>query len=73
MNQQTNLSLKDTTPITCNECGHNVFDQKIMLRSVSRFVTGTAENAIVPMPIFACSKCGHVNKEFLPPQEDKVK
>jgi hypothetical protein len=28
--------------------------------------TGTAQDALVPIPLFACAKCGHVNNEFLP-------
>ena len=29
-------------------------------------MTGTAQDALLPIPVFACSKCGHVNEEFLP-------
>jgi len=39
-----------------------------MLRKASRFITGTAQDALIPIPVFACSKCGHVNEEFLPSQ-----
>lgn len=66
-----NVSIKDTTEMTCEECSHNTFVQVFFLRKVSRFVTGTTEDAVVPVNAFACSKCGHVNKEFLPPKEDK--
>ena len=24
------------------------------------------QDALIPIPVFACGKCGHVNKEFLP-------
>lgn len=71
MNQQQNVSLKDTTAIVCEECSHDVFTQKYLLRSLSRFVTGSPQDAMIPVPIFECSKCGHVNKDFLPPKEEK--
>jgi len=37
-----------------------------MLRKASKFLTGTAQDALIPIPVFACGKCGHVNKDFLP-------
>lgn len=66
-----NVSLKDTTEIVCEECSHNVFSQVFFLRKVSRFTLGTPEDGTVPMQVFACSMCGHVNKEFLPPVDNK--
>jgi hypothetical protein len=64
-----NVALKDTTPIKCEECGNEVFQEGVMLRRVSRFMTGTAQDALMPIPVFACSKCGHVNSDFLPKEK----
>jgi uncharacterized Zn finger protein len=61
-----NVSLKDTLPIVCEECGNSVFTEGVLLRKISRFVTGTSQDALMPVPVFACSKCGHVNEEFMP-------
>lgn len=61
-----NVSLKDTTAINCEECEWEIFTEGIMLRKISRFVTGTTQDALMPIPVFACAKCGHVNKDFLP-------
>ena len=61
-----NVSLDKTTPMTCDECQNQVFQEGVMLRKASKFLTGTAQDAVVPIPVFACSKCGHVNNEFLP-------
>ena len=61
-----NVALKDTTAIACEECGHGVFQEGVLLRKISRFVTGTSQDALMPIPVFACSKCGHVNAEFMP-------
>jgi DNA-directed RNA polymerase subunit RPC12/RpoP len=69
MNQKElnmNVALKDTTPITCEECDSNVFIEGVLLRKISRFVTGTSQDALMPIPVFTCSKCGHVNEEFMP-------
>ena len=61
-----NVALNKTTAFECDECQNQVFIQGVLLRKASKFLTGTSQDAIVPIPIFSCSKCGHVNSEFLP-------
>jgi uncharacterized Zn finger protein len=61
-----NISLDKTAEITCEKCNHNVFQEGLMLRKASKFLTGTAQDALIPLPVFSCSACGHVNEEFLP-------
>jgi len=61
-----NISLDKTTPIVCDECGNETFTQVLLLRKASKFLTGTAQDALMPIPTFACAKCNHVNEEFQP-------
>ncbi len=68
MEQQLNISLDKTTGMSCDECGNEVFQEGVLLRKASRFLTGTPQDAMIPIQVFACSKCGHVNEEFLPMQ-----
>ena len=63
-----NISLDKTTELVCDECSNPAFQEVVLLRKASRFITGTAQDAMIPIPVFACSKCGHVNEEFLPMQ-----
>ena len=63
-----NITLDKTLPVSCDSCGHEVFQEGVMLRKASRFITGTAQDALIPIQVFACSKCGHVNEEFIPMQ-----
>lgn len=60
------MSLRDTEAIRCEACECEVFEQGIMLRKVSALLTGTGKPGVVPVPVFICSKCGHVNSEFIP-------
>lgn len=72
MDQQSiNLPMKDAKPIVCEACEHEVFVPSFFLRKVSRFVTGTPDDVIAPIQVFSCAKCGHVNKDFLPPENSK--
>lgn len=69
MNQEQinlNIDLNKTQEITCDKCGGLVFQEGLMLRKASKFLTGTAQDALIPLPVFSCSACGHVNQEFLP-------
>jgi len=67
-----NINLEDTTEITCDKCGSNTFHEAVTLRSISRFITGTAQDGMMPIPVFACDKCGHVNDQFLPHQRPSI-
>jgi hypothetical protein len=69
MNQEQiklNIDLNKTQEIACDKCGGLVFQEGLMLRKASKFLTGTAQDALIPLPVFSCSACGHVNEEFLP-------
>jgi uncharacterized Zn finger protein len=66
--QQLNISLDKTTAASCDACQNEVFQEGVLLRKASRFLTGTSQDALIPIPVFTCSKCGHVNEEFLPKQ-----
>lgn len=69
MNQEQvklNIGLDKTTPIECDECSNDTFTQVLFLRKASKFLTGTTQDALMPIPTFACAKCNHVNEEFQP-------
>ena len=61
-----NFSLDKTTGIVCDKCGSETFQEAVLIRKASKFLTGTAQDAIIPIPTFACTQCGSVNAEFLP-------
>lgn len=49
--QQPQIDLKNTGEVK-NFNGGSVFVQGVILRRVSRFVTGTNEDALLPIPVF---------------------
>lgn len=62
--QQINIGLEQTTNVTCNECGNVYFVQQLRIQKVPGLLTGQSHPSYMPVPVFACSKCGHVNSEF---------
>lgn len=61
-----NLSIDQTLPVECEKCGHTYFEEALHIRKASGILTGTGQTTYMPIPVFACKKCGHVNTEFLP-------
>ncbi len=63
---KVNINLKDSTPVICEECGNMSFTEAYHLRKVSGILIGSTTPQIIPITVFSCTKCGHVNTEFLP-------
>ncbi len=66
MNQpKLNIDIKSTTSITSPE-GNKLFQEGVILRKVSKFVAGTSEDAVIPVPVFYDVKTGNILIEMLP-------
>ena len=61
-----NIDINQTTELTCESCGHNHFEQVFMIRKLSPLLSPRGQPALIPIPVYACTKCGNVNSEFLP-------
>jgi len=62
---QMNLDLSKTTAID-TPSGGKIWQQGMILRKVSKFVTGTSEDAIVPIPVFYDAETGKILEDTLP-------
>ena len=61
--QQT-IDVSQTTPVKCDKCENQTFKQTLLLRKVSALISPNGQEQYVPIAVFACEKCGHVNTEF---------
>ena len=61
-----NLNIDDAESVSCDECGNEYFTAVVMIKRISPLVSPTGQEALVPIQLFQCSKCGHVNDHFLP-------
>jgi hypothetical protein len=64
--QQLNVNLSEVPYLECEECKGTLFEEKMMIKKVSRFMTGSDQDSIVPIPVISCSKCGNINEMFKP-------
>jgi hypothetical protein len=60
-----NIDIKNTIAIKSPD-GNQVFSEGVILRKVSRFVTGTSEDGVIPVPVFYDVVTGKVLVELLP-------
>ncbi len=60
-----NIDIKSTTPIV-SEDGNHVFTEGFLLRKISKFLTGTPEDGIIPISCFVDIKTGKILVELLP-------
>ena len=58
------IDFSKTSQIKCEACGGSTFKQTLLLRKMSALVSPNGQEVIIPMQVFSCEKCGHVNKEF---------
>jgi len=66
-NMQVKVALKDTSDVVCEKCSHKLFTQLMMFKKLSAVMSPTGEESLIPVQVFACNDCGHVNNQFLPP------
>jgi hypothetical protein len=68
MAQIANL-LKISPDMECEKCKSRNFMQIFRIKKISGLASGTGKDVIVPIGIYGCAECGHVNEYFL----DKLK
>ena len=62
---QQSLDMSKATPIKCESCGNSTFKQTLIISKLSALLSPNGQETIVPSAVFACEKCGHVNKQFV--------
>jgi uncharacterized Zn finger protein len=60
------INIRDTETIKCESCQATEFREVFILKKVSKLLTGTSEDTIVPIPMWACTHCGNILKESNP-------
>ena len=66
---QVKLNLSDTETIVCEKCGNGLFIQSFFLKKISALVSPTGQESIIPVQVYSCGNCGHINKSLNPTLE----
>ncbi len=55
--------------IACESCGNTTFNNVFIIKHISALLSPNGQEIHAPVPTFACTKCGNINKNFLPPEQ----
>ena len=67
-----NVSLDQCEDVCCEKCGNPTFRQVVIVKKISAVYSPTGKASLIPLQVFECSECGHVNDEFIPKAGDKA-
>ena len=67
--QQMNIDFSQTTAEVCEKCENDTFQQVYRMRKLSALLSPAGKESMIPIQIFACAKCGNINKGFLPKED----
>lgn len=63
---QPKIDISTSKPITCADCGYDVFLPAVKMRKISKLITGTPQDVLLPMNVYCCGQCGAVLNELVP-------
>ena len=66
--QQANvqLDLSQAETILCEKCSNGLFIQSFFLKKLSALVSPTGQEAVIPVQVYSCGSCGHINQKLNP-------
>ena len=64
------VDFSQTTSVSCEACKHDVFVPAFKMRKLSALLSPAGKETMIPMNVFACAKCGHINDAFLPKETE---
>ena len=67
-----NVNLDQCDDVVCESCGNPTFRQVVMFKKLSAVYSPSGKASLIPLQVFECSECGHVNDEFIPKPNDKA-
>jgi len=67
-NQQQNININpnDLEDVLCEECGEQTFEPAFLFKKLSAVMSPTGKDTLIPLQVYKCTHCGHINKGFLP-------
>ena len=63
-NVQVDLTQAET--VLCEKCSNGLFIQSFFLKKISALMSPTGQEAIIPVQVYSCGNCGHINSKLNP-------
>lgn len=61
-----NPDLSKSESVKCSKCECEYFIEAMMVRKISKFISGDSKDQVYPFPVLRCADCGHVEDQFKP-------
>ena len=61
---QMNVDLSQTIAVLCESCKSDTFIPAFKMRKLSALLSPHGKETMIPMQVFACAKCNHINEDF---------
>lgn len=61
-----NIKPQDLVSIKCENCNNDLYRSAFKFKKVSKLLTGSPKDQIIPIEIFVCTGCGEMLKELMP-------
>lgn len=62
---QMNVKPTELDDVRCDECNNFTFQTVMLMKRLPALISPTQKEAFMPMQVYACNSCGHVNKRFI--------
>ena len=60
------IDITKTEPVSCKKCGGEIFISGLVVRKLSKLLTGQKKDEILPFEVYLCGDCGDILDESLP-------
>ena len=64
--QNINIKPSDLTDVVCEKCGAQTFEPVFLFKKISAVLSPTGKESLIPLQVYRCTECGHINEGFLP-------
>ena len=65
-NAQVQINPNDLEDVVCEKCGCQTFEPAFLFKKLSAVLSPTGKDSLIPVQVYKCTDCGHINDGFLP-------
>ena len=59
------VDIKSAKDVVCEKCNNNQFVPVFLMKQVPALLSPTGKDTMIPIQVFKCDKCSHINELFL--------
>jgi len=70
--EQMQINPNDLEDVGCDKCSSQCFEQTFLFKKLSAVLSPSGQETMIPLQIYRCADCGHINEIFLPKQTQPI-